>query len=150
MPIISTIWKKNMIKKVFVDSDIVLDVLRKRDPYYEYAAKVFSLADMKKLTVYTTSLVVANVYYILRKAIGIEKSKEALRKLRLLVNIIPIQEREVDIALNSSFADFEDALQYYTAIKHGMETLLTRNIKDYKEKDLIIQTPEQFIKGSFL
>ena len=100
MPIISTIWKKNMIKKVFVDSDIVLDVLCKRIPYYEYAAKIFSLADMKKLTVYTTSLVVANVYYILRKAIGIEKSKEALR--------------------------------------------------DYKEKDLIIQTPEQFIKGSFL
>ena len=139
-----------MIKKVFVDSDIVLDVLCKRIPYYEYVAKIFSLADMKKLTVYTTSLVVANVYYILRKAIGIEKSKEALRKLRLLVNIISIQEREVDIALNSSFSDFEDALQYYTAIKHGMETLLTRNIKDYKEKDLIIQTPEQFIKGSFL
>ncbi|EPF47696.1 PIN domain-containing protein [Treponema vincentii] len=136
-----------MTKKIFVDSDIVLDVLCKRDPYYEYAAKVFSLADMKKLTVYTTSLVVANVYYILRKAIGIEKSKEALRKLRLLVKIISVEEREVDLALNSSFSDFEDALQYYTAVKHGMETLLTRNIKDYKERDLIIQTPEQFIKG---
>jgi PIN domain protein len=136
-----------MTKKIFVDSDIVLDVLCKRDPYYEYAAKVFSLADMKKLTVYTSSLVVANVYYILRKAIGIEKSKEALRKLRLLVKIISVEEREVDLALNSSFSDFEDALQYYTAVKHGMETLLTRNIKDYKEKDLIIQTPEQFIKG---
>lgn len=136
-----------MTKKIFVDSDIVLDVLCKRDPYYEYAAKVFSLADMKKLTVYTTSLVVANVYYILRKAIGIEKSKEALRKLRLLVKIISVEEREVDLALNSSFSDFEDALHYYTAVKHGMETLLTRNIKDYKEKDLIIQTPEQFIKG---
>ena len=136
-----------MTKKIFVDSDIVLDVLCKRDPYYEYAAKVFSLADMKKLTVYTSSLVVANVYYILRKAIGIEKSKEALRKLRLLVKIISVEEREVDVALNSSFSDFEDALQYYTAVKHSMETLLTRNIKDYKEKDLIIQTPEQFIKG---
>ncbi|EEV19878.1 PIN domain protein [Treponema vincentii ATCC 35580] len=136
-----------MTKKIFVDSDIVLDVLCKRDPYYEYAAKVFSLADMKKLTVYTTSLVVANVYYILRKVIGIEKSKEALRKLRLLVKIISVEEREVDLALNSSFSDFEDALQYYTAVKHGMETLLTRNIKDYKERDLIIQTPEQFIKG---
>ena len=136
-----------MTKKIFVDSDIVLDVLCKRDPYYEYAAKIFSLADMKKLTVYTSSLVVANVYYILRKAIGIEKSKEALRKLRLLVKIISVEEREVDLALNSSFSDFEDALQYYTAVKHGMETLLTRNIKDYKERDLIIQTPEQFIKG---
>lgn len=136
-----------MIKKVFVDSDIILDILCKREPHYEYAAKIFSLADMKKLSVYTTSLVVANVYYILRKAIGIEKSKEALRKLRLLVKIISIEEREVDLALNSSFSDFEDALQYYAAVRYGMETLLTRNIKDYKEKDLIIQTPEQFIKG---
>ncbi|WP_256729256.1 PIN domain-containing protein [Treponema parvum] len=79
-------------------------------------------------------------------AAGIEKAKEALRKLRFLVKIISMEKREVDSALNSSFSDFEDALQYYTAMRHRMDVLLTRNIKDYKEKELIIQTPEQFIK----
>jgi len=135
-----------MTKKVFTDSDVILDILCKREPYYEYAAQVFSLADTRQLRLYTTPLVVANVYYILRKAIGIEKAKEALRKLRLLMHIIATEEQEIDLALNSPFSDFEDALQYYTAVRHHMDMLLTRNIKDYKEKALIIQTPEQFIK----
>lgn len=135
-----------MTKKIFADSDVILDILCKREPYYEYAAQVFSLADTQRLTLYTTSLVIANVYYILRKAIGIGKAKEALRKLRLLVHIIAVEEQEVDLALNSSFSDFEDALQYYTAVQRSMDILLTRNIKDYKEKALVIQTPEQFIK----
>ena len=135
-----------MTKKVFTDSDVILDILCKREPYYEYAAQVFSLADTRQLRLYTTPLVVANVYYILRKAIGIEKAKEALRKLRLLMHIIAIEEQEIDLALNSPFSDFEDALQYYTAVRHNMDMLLTRNIKDYKEKALIRQTPEQFIK----
>ena len=135
-----------MTKKVFTDSDVILDILCKREPHYEYAAQVFSLADTRQLRLYTTPLVVANVYYILRKAIGIEKAKEALRKLRLLMHIIAIEEQEIDLALNSPFSDFEDALQYYTAVRHHIDMLLTRNIKDYKEKALIIQTPEQFIK----
>ena len=135
-----------MTKKVFTDSDVILDILCKREPHYEYAAQVFSLADTRQLRLYTTPLVVANVYYILRKAIGIEKAKEALRKLRLLMHIIAIEEQEIDLALNSPFSDFEDALQYYTAVRHHMDMLLTRNIKDYKEKVLTIQTPEQFIK----
>ena len=135
-----------MTKKVFTDSDVILDILCKREPHYEYAAQVFSLADTRQLRLYTTPLVVANVYYILHKAIGIEKAKEALRKLRLLMHIIAIEEQEIDLALNSPFSDFEDALQYYTAVRHHMDMLLTRNIKDYKEKALIIQTPEQFIK----
>lgn len=136
-----------MTKKIFTDSDVILDILCKREPHYEYAAQVFSLADTRQLRLYTTPLVVANVYYILRKAIGIEKAKEALRKLRLLMHIIAIEEQEIDLALNSPFSDFEDALQYYTAVRHHMDMLLTRNIKDYKEKVLIIQTPEQFIKA---
>ena len=101
-----------MSKKIFVDSDVILDILCQREPYYEYAAYVFSLSDTRKIVLYTTSLVFSNVYYILRKLLGIKKSKEALRKLRLLVKVIPVDEKEVDLALNSKFSDFEDALQY--------------------------------------
>jgi hypothetical protein len=75
----------------------------------------------------------------------IEKAKESLRKLRLLVSVMSVEEKEVDLALNSKFSDFEDALQYYTAVKNKMAILLTRNVKDYKVKDLVIQTPEQFV-----
>ena len=61
--------------------------------------------------------------------------------------MISVEEKEVDLALNSKFSDFEDALQYYTAFKHNIGIFLTRNVKDYKEKDIIVQTPEEFIKN---
>ncbi|UTD12283.1 PIN domain-containing protein [Treponema denticola] len=137
-----------MSKRIFVDSDVILDILCQREPYYEYAAYVFSLSDTKRIVLYTTSLVFSNVYYILRKLLSIQKAKEALRKLRLLVKVIPVEEKEVDLALNSKFSDFEDALQYYTAMRHKIEILLTRNIKDYKEREIIVQTPEEFIRDN--
>lgn len=136
-----------MNKKVFIDSDVILDVLCKRIPHYQYSAQIFTLGDLKKINLYTTSLSFANVYYILRKTVGGEKAKYFLRKLRLLIKILAADEKETDLALNSKFTDFEDALQYYTALKHNMEVILTRNVKDYKEKDIIVQTPEHFIKN---
>lgn len=136
-----------MNKKVFIDSDIVLDLLCKREPFYEYAAEVFTLGDTKKIELITTSLVFANVYYILRKIVGIEKAKELLRKLRLMIDVVPVEEKVIDLALNSSFSDFEDALQYFTARENGIKILVTRNIKDYKEKDIIVQTPQEYLSG---
>jgi len=64
----------------------------------------------------------------------------------LIVHVIPIDEKMVDLALNSSFSDFEDGLQYFTARENDIGIILTRNIKDYKEKELLIQTPEEFLK----
>ncbi|NLJ10807.1 MAG: PIN domain-containing protein [Treponema sp.] len=134
-----------MSKKVFIDSDIVLDLLCKRDPFYEYAAQIFTLSDMKHIELFTTALVFANVYYILRKTLGIEKAKELLRKLRLLIHIVPIEEKIIDLALNSTFSDVEDALQYFTAREHGIGMLVTRNIRDYKERDILVQSPQEFL-----
>jgi predicted nucleic acid-binding protein len=135
-----------MSKLVFIDSDIILDLLCKRDPYYEYAAEVFTLGDYKIIELVTTPVVFANVFYILRKILGIEKAKEYLRKLRIMVGVISINDKVIDLALNSSFSDFEDGLQYFSSRENGIEILLTRNTKDYKEKDIIIQTPEEYIK----
>ena len=136
-----------MNKRIFVDSDIILDLLCKREPFYEYAAEVFTLGDTNKIELVTTSLVFANVFYILRKILGIEKAKELLRKLRIMINIVPVEEKTVDLALNSKFADFEDGLQYFTARENKIGIILTRNVKDYKEKEILIQTPQEYIKS---
>jgi len=136
-----------MNKKVFIDSDIILDLLSKRDPFYSFAAEVFTLGDLKNIELITTSLVFANVFYILRKSLGIDRAKELLRKLRIIIGIIPVNEKIVDLALNSKFSDFEDGLQYFTAREHDIKIILTRNVKDYKEKDLLIQTPEEYLKS---
>ena len=140
------IWNINMNKKVFIDSDIILDLLCKREPFYDFAAEVFTLGDTKQIELITTSLVFANLFYILRKLLGIEKAKELLRKLRILIGVISVDEKIVDLALNSKFSDFEDGLQYFTARENEIKIILTRNGKDYKEKDLVIQTPAEYLK----
>ncbi len=137
-----------MSKKIFIDSDIILDVLCKREPFYTFSAEIFTLGDKRKVKLLTTPVVFANIFYISRKLLGVERAKEALRKLRLIIDIMPIGEKIIDLSLNSKFTDFEDALQYFTAREHQIKILLTRNTKDYKEKDLLVQTPEEYIKSS--
>ena len=135
-----------MSKEIFIDTDIILDLLCKREPFYPYAAEVFTMGDKGILKLVTTPLVFANVFYILRKLLGIEKAKELLRKLRIMIGIVEMNDRIVDLALNSQFSDFEDGIQYFTAREHGIQHLLTRNIKDYKRADLLVQTPEEYLK----
>lgn len=136
-----------MSKVLFVDSDVILDVLEKREQFYEYSAQILSLGDEKKVKLVTTSLVFANIYYLLRKHLGIEKAKESLRKLRIIVDVISVNAKEVDLALNSELSDFEDALQYFTALDSKIEFIITRKVCDYKNPKLIVQTPQQYIEG---
>lgn len=134
-----------MSKRVFVDSDIILDLLCRREPFYQDAAQLFTMGDSQKIKLVTTSIVFANVFFILRKILGIEKAKEMLRKLRIIVSVISADEKVVDLALNSRFSDFEDGLQYFTARENGVRILITRNIKDYRERDLTVQTPREYL-----
>jgi len=134
-----------MIKKVFIDSDIIFDVLVKREYFYEFASVIFDLGYEKKIDLYTSAVVLANVFYLLRKKFGIEKSKSQIKKLRLILKVLPINEKTVDYALESNFNDFEDALQYFSAKENGIPVILTRNVKDYKEKGIMIQTAEEYL-----
>ena len=136
-----------MSKVLFVDSDVILDVLEKRERFYEYSAQILSLGDEKKVKLVTTSLAFANIYYLLRKHLGIKKAKESLRKLRIIVDVISVNAKEVDLALNSELSDFEDALQYFMALDGKIEFIITRNVRDYKNPKLIVQTPQQYIEG---
>lgn len=138
------------MNKVFVDSDVILDLLAQRIPHFHFSALLFTFADMKKLELYTSPTVFCNVFYILRKELGIEKAKSALRKLRLLIKIIDSSEKPIDCALNSDFSDFEDAIQCYTAQNHQISIIVTRNVKDYKTAGIIVQNPETFLCASGL
>lgn len=133
------------MNKVFVDTDVILDLLARRIPHFHFSAVLFTFAEMKKLELYTTPLIIANTFYILRKQLGNESAKNALRKLRILLHIIDSTESIIDKALNSDFSDFEDAIQYYTALEYGIPVILTRNIRDYKKASIVVQTPESYL-----
>ena len=133
------------MNKIFVDTDVILDLLARRIPHFHFSAVLFTFAEMKKLELYTTPLIIANTFYILRKQLGNDSAKNALRKLRILLHIIDSTESIIDKALNSDFSDFEDAIQYYTALEYGIPVILTRNIRDYKKASIVVQTPESYL-----
>jgi len=135
-----------MKEKIFVDTDIVLDLLAKREPHYIYSAELFSLADQQEISAYVSSLTFANLFYIIRKYTSRKESIKTLSKLKILVNILPVDERIISLALASDFEDFEDAIQYYAAVENNLEIILTRNIKDYKKAEITVITAEEYLK----
>ncbi len=134
------------MKKLLVDTNIMIDLLAKREEFYEPAAKLFSLADQKKIELYICSLSFANAHYILNRQLIESKVREILRKLKVLVKVISLDSKVIDLALNSDFKDFEDAIQYYAAMESDIDIIITRNLKDFKKSDIPVMTGLQFIK----
>ena len=136
---------KNIIHKVLVDTDIVIDFLTKREPFAKEAAQLFNLADQKKVQLYISSLCLNNIYYLFRKVIGHKKTLLLLQQLVEIVEILALDKQVVIKALNSNFSDFEDALQNFAAVEYGnIGIIITRNLKDYKQSKLAIMTAASF------
>jgi len=111
------------MRKLFIDTNIVLDLLARRSDYAS-AAKVFTLADQGQLELYVSSLTFANTNYILTKHEGKERTLKILRDLELVVTIVDLSGKIVRLALNDEdFKDFEDGLQYYSALENGVEVI---------------------------
>ena len=138
------------MNKYFVDTDVILDLLTQRVPHFHFSAVLFSLAEMGKFELYTSPTVMVNTFYILRKHLGNEAAKNAVRKLRIILHVIDSSEKVLDLALNSNFSDFEDAIQYYTALNADIQAIITRNLKDYKAAEILVQTPEMFLVANGL
>jgi predicted nucleic acid-binding protein len=135
------------MKKLFIDTNIVIDLLSRREPYYEEAANLFSLADKKVIELSISSLTIANTSFTLLRQTNSTSAKEILRKLRLIINILPLDDKIIGIALNdNSFDDFEDGLQYFTAIENNQDLIITRNLKDFKNSAIPVMTARQFLK----
>ena len=135
------------MRKIFLDPNIILDLLAYRTPFYTEAAELFSLADKKKLILSISSLCLADTHYILSKQNPEMKVRKILRNLKVLVNVLPLDDKITDLALNSEFHDFEDAIQYYTAIENEQELIITRNLSDYKDSKIPVMTAGEFIKS---
>ncbi len=136
------------MKKVFVDTDILLDLLSGRVPFVESAAILFSKADRKKIKIYVSSLSFSNLNYLLSRQFDTDQARRKLLNFKTLVTVLPVTEKTVELALSSEFKDFEDALQYFTAIENNIQTLLTRNLRDYKYATISVMTAEDFVQLS--
>ena len=119
-----------MMDKVFLDSDVILDIALDRKPFSSSAALVLSLCEAGGIEGYTSSIVFTNLYYILRKISGHSATIIFLKKLIRVVSVLGVDESTIVEALASDFADFEDAVQYCSSARNGIGAILTRNTLD--------------------
>jgi predicted nucleic acid-binding protein len=135
-----------MIRRVLVDCDVVLDLLLGREPHLPATIDLFMLFQEGRVEGSVSSLLFSNVFYVLRETRPAPDAINALRKLRVIVRVLPVNDQVVELALSSSFADFEDALHYYTAVTHELDAIVTRNKRDYKSSKIPIFSAEECLQ----
>lgn len=133
------------MQNLLIDTNIVLDLLAKREPHYSDAALLFSLADKENIKLSVNALTFANTNYILCKLLSVSEARDILGKFRVLVSILPLNDKIIDLALNdSNFPDFEDGLQYYTALENNQNFIISRDLKGFRKSVIPVMTAEQF------
>lgn len=132
------------MRKVFLDTNVVIDLLDKRKGFYQSAARIFTLAFRHDLLLYISPLTYATAAYLLRKHPK-EELRQLLANLRVLSHVTLVDDQTVDAALAAGFDDFEDALQYCSALNEHVDVLVTRNVKDFSLARLPVLTPDEFL-----
>ncbi len=134
------------MKRILVDTNIVIDLLAKRKEFYDEASELFSLSDKKEINLTISSLTFANTSYILSKQKSPKRAREILRKFKVLVEVLSLNDKIIELALSDElFLDFEDGLQYYSAIENNVDVILTRNKKDFKNSKIPILTAKEYL-----
>lgn len=134
------------MQKVFLDVNIVIDFLGERDNFYKPAAKVLTLADQKKIKVYTSATSISTTYYLLTKYENAKIALEKIRRFKMLCSIAIMDDEVIEKAINSDFKDFEDAMQYYSAIASNCHLIITRNEKDFKNALIPVMNAESYLQ----
>ena len=133
------------MERLFLDTNIVLDLLGEREPFYQSAAKIATLADKGKILIFVSSLTYSTVFYLLSRYESNEAVKEKIRKFKVIAKTSDLTDKIIDKGLSSKFSDFEDSLQYYCAVNSECNVIITRNGKDFKESDLPVLTPDEYL-----
>lgn len=136
-----------MVSKVFVDSDVIIDFFTDREPFANPASKIFELNELGQIQIYISAVSLNNVYYIVRKYIGHRETIKIIEELVEITEIIGTTKKEIVQALKNDFRDYEDSVQYSSALNiKGIEAIVTRNTKDYVKAKIAIFTAENYVK----
>lgn len=135
-----------MMQNIFVDTNIIIDLLAKRDLFYKDAQALFTLSDKKEIQLCISSLSFANAYYSIVKHHKDIDAKKYLAKFKVLVKVLPLEDKAIELALASDFNDFEDGLQYFIAMDNESDIIITRNKKDFKNSKIPVMTAGEYIR----
>lgn len=134
------------MQKVYLDTNVLLDFLGEREGFYLPMARLLTLADEKKIEVFASDKSIATTYYILSKYESAKAALEKIRKFKMLCKVSIINDEVMERAINAGFPDFDDAIQYCSAVATGCDTIITRNEKDFKKASVKVMDAEKFLK----
>ena len=133
--------------KLLIDTNVVLDVLLRREPFSETAAEVLNLTQRDDVREYVSASAITDIYYIANKQLKDRAAvRDLLERLLKIVSVAAVSEQEIRNALNLTWADFEDSVQYSVALLNEMDGIVTRNPDDYQEANMRIWLPEQVLE----
>ncbi|MEM8894783.1 MAG: PIN domain-containing protein [Bacteroidota bacterium] len=133
--------------KLFLDTNVMLDLLGERAPYYQSAAQIATLADKGQVKLVVSALSYATIFYLLSKYESSLLVKEKIRKFKILAETADLSDEIIEKGLVSKFTDFEDALQYHCALTAEATIIITRNEKDFKASALPVLKPDEYLKS---
>lgn len=132
--------------KVLIDTNVILDVLYKREGFYEDSLKIWKLCETRKLDGYISALSIPNIVYILRRELDPEKTLEVIYNINLVFKIYDLKSEIIMQAAEKKTKDYEDALQMVTAQKLKASFIVTRNIKDFAGSKIIAVKPSELLE----
>lgn len=125
----------------------MLDLLGEREPFYESAARIVTKADKGSIEIVVSALSYPTIFYLLSRFEKGDIVFEKIRKFKVLVKTSDLSDKIINKALSSGFTDFEDALQYFCAVRKDCSLLITRNVKDFKLSSIPVLTPDEYLKS---
>jgi len=130
-----------------IDTNVIIDVLARREPFFSDSSKVLDRAERGDFTAWLCATTVTTVYYLIRRHLGASRAFEKLQDLTSICSIAAVNRSVIDSALKSSFADFEDAVLNCSALTVGVDCIVTRNEADFQSSSLLVYTPSQFLSA---
>ena len=134
-----------MKRRIFLDTNIIIDYLSKRIPFGEAAKQIFTISPRNN-QLCISALSVTTIYYVLKKHFTHPELLQMLDDLQQIVEILPTDDAIISAAIRSEFKDFEDAVQYYTAMAGNVSVVVTRNPKDFVHSIIPVYTPIEFLQ----
>lgn len=135
------------MKNVFIDTNILIDLLADRPPFSKFAIEIFDLAEKKEVRLFTSSHSYATTHYLLKKYIGEKELRQLLSSLLDFIELIPIDTSIIKKSLLSKHKDFKDSIQIFAAASMiQMDFIVTRNLKDFKDAEILALPPDEALR----
>jgi predicted nucleic acid-binding protein len=132
--------------KVLLDTNIIIDHALERQPFRDASEQVLLVIEQRQIEGYISASTFSDLYYIIRRARGRDWTLTYLKQLVTFCQIATVNQAVITMALTTNFKDFEDAIQYSTAVFNQLDAIITRNPQDFPVVTPRILTPEQLIK----